>query len=235
MKRMRRLTPGIGYTRRRGFYYFGRTNPRGFGVRNSMRTNQPDAAQTHLRGLRQPNPSRFAEPGAIRPNEPEAVQSEKRHFGQTNPTGSSHKIAMSPNEPEAVESAAEHGLGQTNPRSSCEAANTVMAERTQAIGGSGNGASLAKRTQAGVPRRDGFKRRPYMRAGTILAKRTRAAESGRKAAPVERLNFTASQSFRGIPASCRHPEARASVSERASKDGGAGVVAGRGCGGVYDQ
>src|SRR5439155_21405166 len=72
MKRMRRLTPGIGYSRRRGFYYFGRTNPRRFGVRNSMRPNQPDAAQTHLRGLRQPNPSRFAEPGTIRPNEPEA-------------------------------------------------------------------------------------------------------------------------------------------------------------------
>jgi hypothetical protein len=188
MKRMRRLTPGIGYSRRRGFHYFGRTNPRGFGVRNSMRPNQPDAAQTHLRGLRQPNPDRCAEPDTIRPNEPKPAQPAVYDLGQTNPTGSSHKIAMLPNEPEAVK-CGEHGLGQTNPRSSCEAANTVMAERTQAIGGSGNGASLAKRTQAGVPRRDGFKRRPYMCARTILAKRTRAAEGCRKVAPLERLGY----------------------------------------------
>ena len=172
MKRMRRLTPGIGYSRRRGFYYFRRTNPRGFGVRNSMWPNQPDPAQTQLRGPRQPSPSRFAEPGTIRPNEPKPGQPAAYDLDQTNPTGSSHKIAMSPNEPEAVKSG-EHGLGQTNPRSSCEAANTVMAERTQAIGGNGNGASLAKRTQAGVkpgyPVGTGL-RGPYMRAGTILGK-----------------------------------------------------------------
>ena len=189
MKRMRRLTPGIGYSRRRGFYYFRRTNPRGFGVRNSMWPNQPDPAQTQLRGPRQPSPSRFAEPGTIRPNEPKPGQPAAYDLDQTNPTGSSHKIAMSPNEPEAVKSG-EHGLGQTNPRSSCEAANTVMAERTQAIGGNGNGASLAKRTQAGVkpgyPVGTGL-RGPYMRAGTILAKRTRAAESCWKVAPTSSL------------------------------------------------
>jgi hypothetical protein len=117
MKRMRRLTPGIGYTRRRGSYYFGRTNPRGFGVRNSMRPNQPDPAQTHLRGLRQPNPSRFAEPGTIRPNEPKPGQPAVYDLGQTNPSRSSHDVTMSPNEPEAVESG-EHSLGQTNPRRS---------------------------------------------------------------------------------------------------------------------
>src|SRR5438876_7554587 len=86
MKRMQLLTSGIGYSRRRGFYYLRQTNPRRFGVGNSMRPNQPKAAQTHLRGLRQPNPSRSAEPHTIRPNEPEAGQCEKRHFGQTNPT-----------------------------------------------------------------------------------------------------------------------------------------------------
>jgi hypothetical protein len=159
---IRRFARGIGYSRRRGFYFFGRTNPRRFGGRKTMWPNEPKPGQPAVYDL-----------------------------GQTNSTRSSHNVTMSPNEPEAVVSG-EHDLGQTNPRSSCEAANIVMAERTQAIGGSGNGASLAKRTQAGVPRRDGFKRRPYMRAGTILAKRTRAAESCRKVAE-ERA---------------RHPEAR---------------------------
>jgi hypothetical protein len=137
--------------------------------------------QLDLRDGRQTNPSRFAEPGTIRPNEPKPAHPAVDDLGQSNPTCSSHDITMSPNEPEALASG-EHGLGQMNPTSSCEAANIVMAERTQAIGGSGNGASLAKRTQAGVPRRDAFKRRLYMRAGTILAKRTRAAESCRKVA-----------------------------------------------------
>ena len=82
---------------------------------------------------------------ALWPTEPDA-QPVVYDLGQTkNPTRSRHNVTMSPNEPEAVVSG-EHGLGQTDPRSSCEAENTVMAERTQAIGGSGNGASSAKRT-----------------------------------------------------------------------------------------
>jgi hypothetical protein len=178
---IRRFARGIGYSRRRGFYFLGRTNPRRFGGRKTMWPKEPKAMQPDLRDGRQTNPSRFAEPGTIRPNEPKPAHPAVYDLGQTNPTRSCYNVTMSPNEPEAVEPA-EHGLARTNPRSSCEAANIVMAERTQAIGGSGNGASLAKRTQAGVPRRDGLKRRPYMRAGTILAKRTRAAESCRKVA-----------------------------------------------------
>jgi hypothetical protein len=180
-KHIRRFARGIGYTRRRGFYFLGRTNPRRFGGGKTMWPKEPKTMQPDLRDGRQTNPSRFAEPGTIRPNEPKPAHPAVDDLGQSNPTCSSHDITMSPNEPEALASG-EHGLGQMNPTSSCEAANIVMAERTQAIGGSGNGASLAKRTQAGVPRRDAFKRRLYMRAGTILAKRTRAAESCRKVA-----------------------------------------------------
>jgi hypothetical protein len=142
-KRSRWLPPGIGYSRRRGFYFLGRTNPRRFGGRKTMWPKEPKVMLPDLRDGRQTSPSRFAEPGTIRPNEPKPGQAAVYDLGQTNPTRSSHDVTMSPNEPEAVESA-EHDLGQTNPRSSCEAANIVMAERTQAIGGSGNGAGLAE-------------------------------------------------------------------------------------------
>ena len=72
-KEWRRIARLFGHTRRSELEYFGQTNPRRSGCRNTMRPNEPEAA-----------PARCARSW---PNEPEAVRPSEQRFGRTTPRG----------------------------------------------------------------------------------------------------------------------------------------------------
>jgi hypothetical protein len=89
-KEARRIARLFGHTRRCELAYLQLGKLTRSGRPNTMRPNEPKAAQPNVRNLGQTNPSHSCDAG-ISPNDPKAVQHDERHFGQTNP--SSHKPA----------------------------------------------------------------------------------------------------------------------------------------------
>src|ERR1700730_3757550 len=82
----RRIARLFGHTRRSEVGYLHLGEPPRPGRPNTIRPNEPKAAQSSVHDLGQTTPSRSGDIGTIPPNEPEAIQREERHFGQTNPS-----------------------------------------------------------------------------------------------------------------------------------------------------
>jgi hypothetical protein len=85
-KEARRIARLFGHTRRSELAYLHLGKVTRSGCPNTMRPNEPKAAQPNVHDLGQTNPSHSGDIGTIPPNEPDAIQREERHFGQTSPS-----------------------------------------------------------------------------------------------------------------------------------------------------